>query len=161
MTNRVRNSARPASTWFGGVACSPRALRVRPSTTKILVKLVVSSSRAGATDRAVMARITTMELLGLPFLPCVPPPSSWTFRLGLPVPGVLGAVGRFGSEGPADGAAAGAPAGAAVSVEAGAAATTGAAAGAAAAAGPAPSTPSSAPAAKSEAVTRQRQPVLI
>src|SRR3954453_4786718 len=109
ITNKVRNRARPASTWLGGVAWSPRALRVRPSTTKILVKLVVSSSRAGATERAVIARITTTELDGLPFEPWVPPPIS-TFRLGRGGGG--GAAGRLASDGPlAAGRASGAAAG--------------------------------------------------
>src|SRR5918911_550623 len=65
ITNRVRNSAMPASTWFGGTVVSPSALRVRDSTTRILVKLVHMSSSAGATPSAVSARIATIEVLGL------------------------------------------------------------------------------------------------
>ena len=69
MTKMLRKSASPASTWVGGVEPRPSALRVRPSTTKILVKLVIISSRAGATDSAVIARITMIDELGLPFVP--------------------------------------------------------------------------------------------
>src|SRR6185437_3262651 len=65
----LRKSASPASTWVGGVDPRPSAFRVRPSTTKILVKLVIISSRAGATDSAVIARMTVIELLGLPLVP--------------------------------------------------------------------------------------------
>ena len=69
ITKMLRKSASPASTWVGGVEPRPRAFRVRPSTTKILVKLVIISSRAGATDSAVIARMTVIELLGLPLVP--------------------------------------------------------------------------------------------
>ena len=50
MMNRLRNRASPASTWFGGVCCRPSALRVRPSTTRILVKLVQVSRIAGSSE---------------------------------------------------------------------------------------------------------------
>ncbi len=64
MMKRLRNSARPASTWFGGTPVRPSAFRVSASTTKILVKLVIISSSAGATDSTVSASRTTIELLG-------------------------------------------------------------------------------------------------
>ena len=47
MMNRLRNSARPASTWLGGTLVRPSALRVMLRTTKILVKHVHSSSSGG------------------------------------------------------------------------------------------------------------------
>src|SRR3954447_12840232 len=88
MMNRLMNRARPAITWLGGMLVSPSALRVMPSTTKILVKQVQSSSRAGATDSSVSAIRTTIELLGLP-------PTMST----LTVPGFAGALGATGGLG--------------------------------------------------------------
>ena len=65
MMNRLRNSASPASTWLGGVCCRPSALRVRPSTTKILVKLVQVSRIAGSSESRVSPISTVTEVLGL------------------------------------------------------------------------------------------------
>ena len=65
MMNRLRNSDRPASTWFGGTDCSPSALRVSDSTTKILVKLVTSSSSDGAIASTVTSSSTVIDWLGL------------------------------------------------------------------------------------------------
>src|SRR3954447_21660861 len=93
MTNRLRNSDKPASTWFGGTEFSPSALRVRDSTTKILVKLVTSNSSEGATVRTVIVRSSTSDWLGF-----------WAPRLTVTVPGLAGAdgaVGGFGAVGAA------------------------------------------------------------
>src|SRR3712207_7191824 len=66
ITNRVRNSAMPVSTWLGGEVGSSSAFRVSASTTMILVNEVHSRSTDGATDRIVIARISVIELLGEP-----------------------------------------------------------------------------------------------
>src|SRR3954454_20807817 len=65
ITNMLRNSDSPASTWFGGTDCKPSAFRVSDRTTKILVKLVTSSSSDGAMPRTVMASSTVTDELGL------------------------------------------------------------------------------------------------
>ncbi|MNT35697.1 hypothetical protein D3C72_1717330 [compost metagenome] len=44
---KVRNSARPNITWLGGAEGVPRALRSRPRTMMMRVKLVIISSMAG------------------------------------------------------------------------------------------------------------------
>src|ERR687890_1582194 len=97
MTNRVRNSAIPVRTWFGGDDGSPRAFRVRPSTTMILVNEVQSSSTDGATDSTVIARISVMEELGepSPMEMSTPPSTAGTT-------GATGAVGATGSPGAAE-----------------------------------------------------------
>src|SRR3954447_13240929 len=92
ITNRVRNSAIPVSTWFGGDEGSPSAFRVRPSTTMILVKEVQRSSTEGAIDSTVIARISVIELLGEP-LP--------TEMFTPPAPSIAGAVGGGGATGAA------------------------------------------------------------
>src|SRR6059036_1637840 len=69
MMNRLRKSASPASTWFGGDCCRPRALRVRPSTTRILVKLVQVSTIAGSSESRVIVKMTDTEELGLSVRP--------------------------------------------------------------------------------------------
>src|SRR5947209_18621356 len=89
ITNRVRNSAIPVSTWLGGEVCRPSALRVSPSTTMILVNEVQSSSADGATASTVIARISVMDVLGLP------PPT-----LMLTPAGPAGVVGAAGAVGP-------------------------------------------------------------
>src|SRR3954451_18454536 len=87
ITNRLRNSARPASTWFGGMFGTPSALRVSDSTTMILVKLVPSTSSAGAMASTVISRMITTGWLGL--LPIL---SSRTVT----EPGLAGAAGVTG-----------------------------------------------------------------
>ena len=47
MTKKVRNSARPISTWFGGDVCVPSAWRSSDSTMMMRVKPVIISSTAG------------------------------------------------------------------------------------------------------------------
>ncbi len=47
MMKKVRNSASPSITWFGGADGVPSALRSRPSTMMMRVKLVIISSMAG------------------------------------------------------------------------------------------------------------------
>src|SRR4051794_6583462 len=101
ITNRVRNSAMPVSSWLGGDEGSPRAFRVSPSTTMILVNDVASSSTEGAIDSTVIARIRVMELLGEP-LP--------TEMFTPPAPLTAGAVGGVGAAG-AGGGAGGGPGG--------------------------------------------------
>ena len=56
----------PVSTWLGGEEGRPRAFRVSPRTTMILVNDVQSSSTEGATESTVIARISVIELLGEP-----------------------------------------------------------------------------------------------
>src|SRR3954447_7304483 len=69
MMNMLRNNASPASTWLGGTVVMPSALRVMPSTTKTFVKLVQSSSRAGATDSSVSPSRMVSDVLGCTFVP--------------------------------------------------------------------------------------------
>ena len=64
--NRLRKSASPASTWFGGIVGVPSALRVSDSTTITLVNAVHSTSRAGAIDSTVSSRMMLTVWLGLP-----------------------------------------------------------------------------------------------
>src|ERR687894_224803 len=90
MTNSVRNSAMPVSTVFGGDICMPSAFRVSDSTTMILVKEVASSTPAGATDSTVIARMSVIEVLGLP------PP----MEMSTP-PSTAGTTGAVGAGGPA------------------------------------------------------------
>src|SRR3954454_9782960 len=90
ITNRLRNSARPASTWFGGMLGTPSALRVSESTTMILVKLVPRTSSAGATAMIVSSRMMTTGWLGLP------PTLS---RRTVTEPGFAGATGVTGATG--------------------------------------------------------------
>src|SRR3954468_1745112 len=90
ITNRVRNSAMPVSTWFGGEVGSPRAFRVSARTTMILVKEVQSSSTDGAMESTVIARISVIELLGDP---------SPTEMSTVPAPGTAGATGATGATG--------------------------------------------------------------
>src|SRR3954471_2570507 len=95
MTNSVKNSAMPVSTWFGGDDGRPSAFRVSPSTTMILVKEVASSSTDGAIDSTVMARIRVIEVLGEPSpMEMSTPPSGTT--------GATGDVGSTGAVGAAD-----------------------------------------------------------
>ena len=55
MTNNVRNSARPISTWFGGVWPAPSAWRRIDSTMTMRVKAVIISSTAGSSVSAVIS----------------------------------------------------------------------------------------------------------
>src|SRR4051794_20354360 len=80
MTNRLRNRARPAMTWFGGTAWRPMAWRVSDSTITMRVKLVIMISSDGATASSVRTRMTTMLWLG----PLVP--GSCTLMSTLPDP---------------------------------------------------------------------------
>ena len=66
MMNRLRNSASPASTWFGGIVGRPSALRVSDSTTIILVKRCTAGAAPGATDSTVSSRMMLTVWLGLP-----------------------------------------------------------------------------------------------
>src|SRR3569833_1064164 len=100
ITNIVRNSAIPVSTWFGGDCCRPSALRTSDSTTMILVNEVQSSSTDGATDSTVIARIRVIELLGLP-------PPTETLTPPSPVAGAVGETGAVGAVGAAGAACAG------------------------------------------------------
>src|ERR1700712_3060411 len=85
----LRNKDNPASTWFGGTPFRPRALRVRPSTTKILVKLVISSRIDGATESRVSSSRMLTDVLGLGLM------SRWTVPDG--AFGPAGAVGPAGA----------------------------------------------------------------
>ena len=55
MTNSVRNSARPTSTWFGGVWPAPSAWRRIASTITMRVNAVIMSSIAGSNVSAVIS----------------------------------------------------------------------------------------------------------
>src|SRR6476620_1667471 len=95
MMNRLRNRASPARTWFGGIVGVPSALRVSDSTTMILVKAVVSTSRAGATDSTVSSRMMLTVWLGLP-------PTGSTLTDTVPAAGLgvgPGAAGSASSDG--------------------------------------------------------------
>src|SRR5664279_1358054 len=89
MTNRLKNTDNPASTWFGGTDCSPRAFLVSDKTMKILVKLVTSSSNDGAIARTVSSTSTVIDWLGL-----LPP--MLTVTEPCPPVGDLGEAGPFG-----------------------------------------------------------------
>jgi len=60
MTNSVRNSDSPISTWFGGVCGVPSACLRIASTMTMRVKAVIDSSSAGSTVSAVMSASTWM-----------------------------------------------------------------------------------------------------
>src|SRR3954469_11438616 len=90
MMNRLRNSDRPASTWFGGTELRPSAFRVSERTTKIFVKLVTSRSSDGATASTVIVRSSVRLWLGF-----------WPPRFTVTVPGLAGAFGAVGAVGPA------------------------------------------------------------
>ena len=47
MTKKVRNSARPVSTWFDGVVAMPSAWRRIDSTMMMRVNAVIASRMAG------------------------------------------------------------------------------------------------------------------
>ena len=53
MTKKVRNSARPTSTWLGGDVCVPSACRSSDSTMMMRVNPVIISSAAGMKVSAV------------------------------------------------------------------------------------------------------------
>src|SRR3712207_3679648 len=94
ITNSVRNSAIPVSTWLGGEDGNPRAFRVSARTTMILVNDVARSSTDGAIDSTVIARISVTA----------PPPPPPTLMLTVPssTDGAVGAAGAEGSVGAAE-----------------------------------------------------------
>ena len=51
---KVKNSASPSSTWFGGAEGVPSAFRSRPKTIMMRVKLVIISRMAGIKVSEVM-----------------------------------------------------------------------------------------------------------
>jgi hypothetical protein len=69
MTNRLRNRARPTSTWFGGMPWRPRAFRVSDSTMMMRVKLVVMTISAGATESSVSRMMTRTPCEGFSLVP--------------------------------------------------------------------------------------------
>ncbi len=58
ITNSVRNSDSPSSTWFGGVCPAPIAWRRMPSTMTMRVKAVIISRIAGSSVSAVISTST-------------------------------------------------------------------------------------------------------
>src|SRR5262245_31493199 len=62
----VKNNDNPVMTMFGGIACVPSAVRVMPSTTAILVKLVMVMIIAGAKLRAVRRKMILIDDETLP-----------------------------------------------------------------------------------------------
>src|SRR5438045_2221017 len=92
ITNSVRNSARPINTWFGGTPLRLRALRVRPRTMTMRVKLVIRINSAGTIEMSVSSStIDSGELVAPPlvFLPVLP---KLIDTAGLPGVGVGGVV---------------------------------------------------------------------
>ena len=81
MTNKVRNSASPISTWLGGDCCRPSAWRRIDSTTRIRVKLVIISSRPGRMVSSPMMSRSCNDMLRPE--PC-PPPMFWNARSSAP-----------------------------------------------------------------------------
>ena len=66
ITNSVRNSAIPTSTWLGGVFCVPIAVRMKPSTIRIRLKPVTVNSSAGTSDSPpTSSRICTALLVSI------------------------------------------------------------------------------------------------
>src|SRR6478752_4873834 len=92
MTKMDRNSASPASTWFGGMDGRESALRVIARTTKILVKDVIINSSDGATASSVIPIRVRTAVEGLPSAPLI-------WMLTYPVPGLAGSVGGTGGAG--------------------------------------------------------------
>src|SRR3954453_9523501 len=90
MTNRLRKSERPTTTWLGGMLCRPRAFRVNDSTMTMRVKLVIIMSRAGAIEIRVRAMMIVTLSDGL---------SSVLPRLMDTEPGAAGAGGAEGAAG--------------------------------------------------------------
>ena len=60
ITNSVRNSASPISTWLGGVWPAPMACRRIDSTITMRVKAVIISSAAGSSVTAVINASNSM-----------------------------------------------------------------------------------------------------
>ncbi len=60
ITNSVRNSARPISTWFGGDWPAPSACRRIDSTMMMRVNAVIISSSAGSSVIAVISASSSM-----------------------------------------------------------------------------------------------------
>src|SRR4051812_10400365 len=81
ITNRLRNRARPTTTWLGGIDCNPRALRVSESTMTMRVKLVIIMRSAGATVSSVSATMIVMLWLGLLMVS-----PRWRLTEGVPAP---------------------------------------------------------------------------
>ncbi|MOA34684.1 hypothetical protein D3C78_1560720 [compost metagenome] len=54
MMKKVKNRARPSSTWLGGADGVPSALRSKPNTIMMRVKLVIISRMAGIKVSEVM-----------------------------------------------------------------------------------------------------------
>jgi hypothetical protein len=50
ITNSVRNSAIPTSTWLGGAVGVPRPERMKPSTIRMRVKPVTVNRSAGTSE---------------------------------------------------------------------------------------------------------------
>src|SRR3954471_8285703 len=65
ITKRLRNRARPTTTWLGGIAWRPRAFLVSDSTITMRVKLVIIIKMAGAMVSSVSATMIVMLWLGL------------------------------------------------------------------------------------------------
>ncbi len=89
--NRLRKSASPAMTWFGGIVWRPSALRAIESTTKTLVNDETMISSPGATERSVTPRRVTIESAGDPLIPLME-------MVGAPEPppGPVGPTGGVG-----------------------------------------------------------------
>src|ERR1700712_2187253 len=103
MMNRLRNSDRPAITWFGGIDWRLSALRVIDSTTKIFVKLVIMIRSDGATLSSVMpSRVVTADE-GVPSGPLMltERPSPVEPVVAAVVAGAVGSTGAVGATGAA------------------------------------------------------------
>ncbi len=71
MMKKVRNRARPTSTWLGGEVWVPSAWRSSESTMMMRVKLVIISSMAGRKLRPVSSSSVWIDSDH-----CVPPPAA-------------------------------------------------------------------------------------
>ena len=69
ITNRLRNSAMPTSTWLGGIEGVPSAFRTKPSTMMIRVKLVIMIRIDGARLSTVSSARSWSEVETSPSLP--------------------------------------------------------------------------------------------
>ncbi len=75
---KVRKSERPTMIWFDGALGVPSAVRTKPSTITMRVKLVISSTIDGATESSVITMTICTATLTCP--PAWPEPSRPMFK---------------------------------------------------------------------------------
>src|SRR5699024_5553890 len=59
---KVKNNAKPMSTWFGGICCVASDVRTNDKTTTIRVKLVIKINIPGAIDKIVRSNIKRTDV---------------------------------------------------------------------------------------------------